>query len=192
MAEELISTIDEGLRTYYKQLGRHDYINTETNKGKFAIYIEEEDLESDIEEEINENDINKCSFPDFDENFPFENANIKDKKEKREKIREIIKEIVENGSYSFKTPKPTKQSKEIAKLTLETVNIADKDVTKAVEPYQRQMKLNINKANAALTHFLAVSQICGYPFMTYIMDSFTDDYVKYHDNDETKGKTLKI
>eukprot|EP01084_Bolivina_argentea_P079667 144459_1 len=169
----LAEKIDRGLEKYYNDFGRNDYKNEE-NIGKFMKEAEGFEDE-DIKENLDATNVDDCLLIDFDDNFPGGAS--------REEILRILKYISVNGSYPVRLVQN-------AQLDLKTLVINKDEVFSTVERYLNQMPcLMLEKDNAALSYFFAVSEICKYPFITYIVDSYTRDNAKqYH----TTKQPLKV
>ena len=69
------TTIDAVLKVYYSSLNINDYVDTNTNKGRFKQYLDDEDFEEDDitdELDVNTTAICDCILLGFDDNFPFD------------------------------------------------------------------------------------------------------------------------
>eukprot|EP01084_Bolivina_argentea_P235586 396395_1 len=171
-AKTLIDKIDEGLEQYYIHFNRNDY-KDEEGIGKFKAYAEEEGFDDNgVQDDLNQTDPDECMVIDFDADFPLK-TQINDENKRAQEILRILKYICVNGSYPIKMVQSVK-------VDLETVNIPKEKVADSVKPYEQQMKiegLDVDK-NADLRYFLAVSTIRKYPFITYMVDSYTRDNAK--------------
>eukprot|EP01084_Bolivina_argentea_P251387 421613_1 len=180
-ADGLIERIDKGLQEYYENCGRNDYMDDE-KIGKFKQFAEDNGLDDNaIAEDVQQTQVEDCMVTEFDYNetddknmFPLKKQFL-DENDKMEEIFRILKHIAINGSYT-----PTTE----AQLTLDTcINVPQDVIQKAVDKYTKQMKCLRVDENEGLRHFFGVTEKCNYPFLTYMVDSYTRDNAKnYHDS----------
>ena len=63
--------MDDILDKYYKMMGRNDYIDPSSKKGKLRIYIEDQEFEDDdINQELEDGEAADCGLYEMDEDFP--------------------------------------------------------------------------------------------------------------------------
>eukprot|EP01083_Nonionella_stella_P212093 766266_1 len=98
MSTTLIDKIDSGLKQYYKQRKRYNYI-LDDGIGKFKQFCEDNAFDDDaVQEELDLTDANECTLADFDDDdddnhqFPFE-INFDTKDEENDEIVKILKAI---------------------------------------------------------------------------------------------------
>eukprot|EP01084_Bolivina_argentea_P051323 94409_1 len=189
--ESLIDKIDNALSDYYQQLNRNDYINSD-GTGKFKTYVEDNQFEDeDIKEELEVATGSDCTLTDFDVDnngnniFPL-NPEIENKEDKIEEIFRILKCMKEKGYYEV-PPIPINVTLDMSIC----VNITQKDIDEAVKKYMSQMECLGTKLNKDkdLKWFFAVSEKCKYPFLTYMVDTYTSDRSIYF---EKQQKQLKV
>eukprot|EP00483_Globobulimina_turgida_P003506 UN03512 len=179
MSSVLIEKIDKGLSDYYKQRKTH---YSDDGEGKFIAFCNDNGFEDDgdIEDELKEEDANDCTLTDFDDNFPFDSI-MKNDNERIETIFEVLKHIAKYGAYAA-PPKIKKQKSRPYKpknVTLhidmcEVVTGNDKDRVMHKYAQMECLKPHLKKDNN-LKHFFAVGEKYQYPFLTYMVDSYTRD-----------------
>eukprot|EP01084_Bolivina_argentea_P251319 421471_1 len=175
--EGLIDKIDYGMSEYYKTF-QLNYTNAD-GKGKFQEFIEVNGFDDiDVSEELAANP-QDCTLVDFDEQFPL-NPKIEDNAKRFEEIVRILNCVALYGYF-----KPKQQYK---KLDLNIVDdISDNEIENAIEKYAAQMHCFATLAvkDKDLKYFLAIGHKQGFPFLTFMVDSYTKDKVIYYV--KTKG-----
>eukprot|EP01084_Bolivina_argentea_P282797 484172_1 len=182
--EGLIDKIDKALKEYYKQRGKNNYYNSKGD-GIFKVFCNDNGFEDDdVKEELQANNGDDCTLTDFDDNFP-SNKTFANNDDKCNEILRILKQIAEYGSYS------SQQSQETPGFDISIcANVTQKDIDEAVIQYSQMecLSKHLEKDNN-LKYFFALSNKCDYPFLTYMVDSYTRDRAIYFQKHE---KQLRI
>eukprot|EP01084_Bolivina_argentea_P085636 154795_1 len=179
MSLTLVNTIDKALAIYYQQFNKNYFVNNETQKGKFKAFIEEQDFdEEDIKDQL-KGDATSCALLDFDDNFPF-STEIDGKDVKMQQMFDILKYISIHGTCPIQLQQDDEQDEKYAKFDLETINVnlSDEQIDKLLIPYETQMGLS-REGNDDLRFSLALSQTLNFPFLTYLVDTYSRDNAKH-------------
>eukprot|EP01084_Bolivina_argentea_P243359 407990_1 len=179
----IINRIDDGLEEYYRQLDREDYRNA-LGIGKFKEFALRHNFDDHkVYKQLDKGDCKICEFDVDEENlFPLFTP-IEDEKAKNREIMRILCMIAVNGR--FDVPRHVVLNLDIVE------NITQKQIDKAALKYSQQMSCltNIAKKDENLRYFLAVSEKWKFPFLTYMIDSYTKDKATCYDNSK---KTMSM
>eukprot|EP01084_Bolivina_argentea_P060759 111007_1 len=175
MAED-IESIDEKLGEYYKKYGNNHYFDQD-GIGKFEKFcdkngFEDETVITEMEGGIPEESL----LVDFDDDFPLGSSFI-DKKKKEVEIFKVLKYIYENNEI----PDYTDVKKYIIDLKNIDILITNQLILdKTVKIYTYQLStLGVSTwKDKSLIYFLAISYKNAFPFLTYIIDSYTIDSIE--------------
>eukprot|EP01084_Bolivina_argentea_P024419 45498_1 len=197
----IIDTIDERLAKYYRERQRQYYT------GKYDIYRSYKLIQpsagevnfkfgifkqfcndnafdnEDVEQELKETDADDCTLTDFDHQFPFD-WDINDE-DKNAEIFYILKYIAYVGYY----PKQV-APKQVELSVSMCANITEEDMDHVVKTYS-QMKCFAKylRQDKNLRYFLAVSQKCQYPFLMYMVNSYSKDKAVHY---KMTGKVISV
>eukprot|EP01083_Nonionella_stella_P065055 170115_1 len=169
---ELIEKIDKGLSKYYEDLNPDCKYYNPDGVGKFQFFANDNDLDDEIVlEELQDPESTLC---DFDSDFPLETA-IDDEDEKNAEILRILNLMAQTGQYAKKRQK--------YKLDVSICSGIDAQYVKSVaEKYETQMSQTMHgPKDDALMYYLAVSTKERFPFLTYIVDCYTEDRATAYD-----------
>eukprot|EP01084_Bolivina_argentea_P103002 184530_1 len=162
VTQSLVDRIDTGLADYYKKHNRVYYIKINgIDVGKFKQYLNETGLDDDdkqIKEEL-EAGLEDCTILDFDNQFPLDSS-------------EILKMLRDFAGLN----KTTK------KYTLDVgicIGITEDEMKETGEKYLTQIDLKTEKY-IVLRYFLTVGIKSGFPFLTYMIDCYTNDNTKHY------------
>eukprot|EP01084_Bolivina_argentea_P200915 343485_1 len=110
--------INHCLGEYYSSMGDDTYYDDDNKLGKFLFYCTENGLEeTDLQEELEENDAEDCMYLEFVQDafgqnrFPF-HKDIEDEQQQMEEMHSILQ-------YIYRNNEPPKCIKEIADFELE-------------------------------------------------------------------------
>eukprot|EP01084_Bolivina_argentea_P211708 360064_1 len=172
----LSSKMDYWLSDYYYKQRRYDYKDV-NGIGKFQKFLQDNGFESeDVKEQLGEPDECKLLEFDMDENgknmFPLD-LSITGEQARKKEIYKILIWIAIYGHF----PQEGKRQK----LDINTLfDITGEEIDKTAAKYSRQLSFISDFTDTALKYFLAVSDKHGYPFLTYMVDSYTKDKaIKY-------------
>eukprot|EP01084_Bolivina_argentea_P065926 120183_1 len=188
--------IDDGLAGYYVRNSRMDYANHK-GIGKFKVFVEDNGFDdNDVRDEL-EGDADDCLLTDFDIdndgniNFPFETQI--DDNVKNEEIVRILTHIAINGFYGSDNKNILIDIKNILNVKQQDINeTVRKHIASITDPFERDtatndkiknsMKTLIDtfKKNEDLLYFLAVSDTMNFPFLTYLIDKYTQDKTRFY------------
>eukprot|EP01084_Bolivina_argentea_P084419 152672_1 len=157
----LINKIDQALDEYYKQLKRNDYRNDD-GIGKFHQYVEDNGFDSDaIKEELHDEE---SILVDFDKDFPCMKA-MKNESEKKKEILSILQKAAAGQAIGM--------SLDVGICS----GMTEKEFNEGVAKYTSQMsRISYEESQSTeLKYFMALGVKCGFPFITYVVDSYTND-----------------
>eukprot|EP01083_Nonionella_stella_P093345 261587_1 len=187
MADEitLISKIDKGLEEYYTKLGRKDY--KDDGVGKFAFFAEESGFEDDgIEDELKQ-PADESTILEFDDDFPFSSSIDADDEDARNtEIHRILNDIAKYGA-----PRDALETMELEVDICHNVN--QDTLQETTDQYTAQMESlkTLKGGDGDLQYFLAVGNQQNYPFLSYMVDSYTKDNADHHYKMMAKKKAQK-
>eukprot|EP01084_Bolivina_argentea_P058348 106558_1 len=179
-SNSVIDRIDFGLKAYYEKLGRKDYVRTD-GEGKFKFFVEESGFEDDgIEDELKQ-EPDECTIVEFDmdeddnNNFPLQEE-IEDEDLKNKEIHRILNDIAKYGA--------PREVLETMELNVDIFADFEKDeLNKFTPDYTSQISWLVDPVqgqDTAIKYYLALGRKLKYPFLTYMIDSFTNEKAEHH------------
>eukprot|EP01084_Bolivina_argentea_P124173 220036_1 len=180
VTEGLIAKIDTGLSEYYKKF-EIDYKNEE-EIGKFEEFTDANGFDDLIVYDELKVDPSDCMLVDFDEEFPLE----PDIDDAAEEILRILNSIALRG---FVKTRPKRH----VDLTLQMINdISQDEIQAAMAKYTKQMSCFTKQAeyDRDLQYFLGIGVKYDFPFLTYMVDSYTKDKVLQYSNNKNEVLTV--
>eukprot|EP01084_Bolivina_argentea_P124174 220039_1 len=200
----LTDKIDNGLAGYYAQNHRWDYAN-ETGTGKFKEFVEISGFEDDDVAEELAGEAEDCTLTEFDldddgnNQFPFEES-IEDEEQQTAEIFRLLNHYAKLSAEQGTDNIAIHVANFLGITEEQMKRTVKKHVTSMMTPFQestqeQNMKKLIDKfsKNRDLLYFLSVAERTQYPFLTYIVDSYTRaNATHFAQHKETLGMSVWI
>mmetsp|Transcript_43958 Transcript_43958/g.39186 ORF Transcript_43958/g.39186 Transcript_43958/m.39186 type:complete len:336 (-) Transcript_43958:47-1054(-) len=213
-----INKIDDGLSEYYEAMGRDDYYDEDDDgKGKFDAWCDDNGFEEDgdLEEDLTCPPADSAIPEAFDKDgvcrFPFEDPQPEEEEEKQERIMKIIRNILSKakdgaqqngGGGGGGDANDSKQKDDVNddikefELDIEICNnLEAQELEDYTNKYTTQMNTlkAMNNRDGDLKWYLAIGKKQNYPFLTYMVDSFTKEKAEqYFAQKKTSTQALTV
>eukprot|EP01083_Nonionella_stella_P000688 1954_1 len=183
--------INHCLGEYYSSMGDDTYYDDDNKLGKFLFYCTENGLEeTDLQEELEENDAEDCMYLEFAQDafgqnrFPF-HKEIEDEQQQMEQMHSILQ-------YIYRNNEPPKCIKEIADFELEVTTNDTQKTSKLYQSQVFQMLGALGLKDSALMELLTIGvRNNDLSFLNSIVDSYSRDCIAAA-NDKKRPRKLHV